>query len=75
MHICKDDILLYWVVLISHLSSLFIYIGTSLLPGELTPKAESPFSPSRVKYAIIYLNTYEYAPKIQRGFLPATYLA
>ncbi|ONM09340.1 Transcriptional adapter ADA2b, partial [Zea mays] len=23
--------------------------GTSLLPGELTPKAESPFSPSRVK--------------------------
>jgi hypothetical protein len=31
----------------------FFHVGTLLLPGDLTPKAESPFSPSRVKYAII----------------------
>lgn len=70
----NDKILLYWVVLVFDLSSLFMYIGTLLLPGELTPKVESQFSPSRVKYANIYLNIYGYA-KIQRGFLPATYFA
>jgi hypothetical protein len=46
-----DGILLY-----RYLSFLlFFHVGTSLLPGDLTPKAESPFSPSRVKYVILSL--------------------
>jgi hypothetical protein len=32
-----------------------LYIGIPVLPGDWTPKDESPFSPPRVKYAILAL--------------------